>query len=138
MPKITEMFPSKYLKAEDFGDEDMVLTIKTLEMEEVGKDKEDKWILYFEEFEKGLVLNKTNTKVIAGIYGDDTDEWEGKLVTSYTTEVEYQGETVLGVRFRKKAPKPKKTASVTKKAQAAAPEADDDEENDEALAEAPF
>lgn len=102
-----QMFPSKWLAATDFGDEDVVVTIKALEFETVGQkgDEEDKPVLYFREFKKGLVLNKTNCKTIAKLLGDETDDWEGKKITLFTVEVEYQGQQTLGIRVRSRLPK---------------------------------
>lgn len=115
MPKVSEMNPSKYLKAEadcvdpDGDPADLHLTITEVRQETVGMgaQADKKWVLYFKEVDKGLVLNKTNTKAIAKLHGDDTDDWEGKRITLYQTEVEYQGETMLGIRVRLTAPKAK-------------------------------
>lgn len=116
MPKVSEMNPSKWLKAEDCVDADgdaadLLVTIAGVEQEEVGQgaQMDKKWVLYFKEEKKGLVLNKTNTKAIAKIHGDDTDDWLGKRIALYQTEVEFQGETMLGIRVRLKAPSTKKS-----------------------------
>ena len=109
MPKLSEMFPSNYLKADQCADADMLLTISEIKQENLGMGKniESKWVLYFEETDKGLVLNKTNTNAICRLHGEDTDDWDGKRIALYATEVEYQGETMLGIRVRLKAPKVK-------------------------------
>lgn len=139
MPKLGDLFPSNYLKSSDFSEEeDTIYTIKELKSQTLGqgKDAEDKYVMYFDEVTKGMVLNKTNAKVIATLYGDDTDDWEGKKIALYLTEVEFNGETMLGIRVRKRTPKIKsesKAAAVSTpapgKAAAAAPTpipADDD------------
>lgn len=76
--RMNDMFPSKYLKKEEFP-APAVLTIKVCAMEEVARG-EEKPILYFVEKSKGLVLNKTKGIELALHYGDDTDEWAGKKV----------------------------------------------------------
>lgn len=104
---ISEMFPSKYLKAGDLPEDgDLVVTIVKCEMETVGNDApEAKAVVYFRELpNKGLVLNKTNAVTIQNIYGPDTDLWIGKKIAVYVTEVQYAGKTMLGVRVRLKAP----------------------------------
>ena len=131
MAKIGQMFPSKYLKASDFDESGSVLTIDRVEMETVGqgKDADDKPIVYFKELEKGLVLNKTNAGIISNLHGDDTDDWEGKLVTLYATEVQFQGDMVEAIRVKKKAPKPsaaKKSAAPSKPPAKPAREAGED------------
>ena len=105
--KISESFPSKYMKSTEIGDEDLVVTIKDIEIKNVGNadDPDEKPVIYFEGHEKGVVLNKTNANTISSLYGDDTDGWIGKKIALFTTEVEYQGKMTLGIRVRLKAPK---------------------------------
>lgn len=102
--KMSEMFPSRFLKAEEFGvDERKTLTIKTVEIEELGQGakKEPKPVVYFREIDKGLVLNKTNGAMVAELYGDDTDEWTGKKITLVTLEVDSFGDIVRAIRVSK-------------------------------------
>ncbi len=108
VPKLNEMFPSRFLKASDIDDgADMVLTIDSLKMETLGqgRDSQEKWVVFFKETAKGLVLNKTNTNVIAKLYGDDTDEWAGCKVALFATEVQFKDEMVLSIRVRTRVPK---------------------------------
>jgi hypothetical protein len=109
MPKIGDMYPSRYLKAGDFEDGDATLTIADIRQERIGqgRDADDKWIVYFEEEEKGLVLNKTNSNSIAKLHGDDTDDWIGKEITLFATEVQFQSEMVEAIRIRSKPPRRK-------------------------------
>lgn len=103
--KISSAFPSAYLKSQEL-DGDTVYTIDRVEIETLGqgKDAEEKPVVYFTETEKGLALNKTNANTIASLYGDDTDDWAGKPVTLYATEVEFQGKQTLAIRVRMRAP----------------------------------
>ena len=104
---MNDLFPTNYLKAADFEDGDAILTIAGLEQQTLGqgRDAAEKWIVYFREVDKGLVLNKTNAGTIAKLYGDDTDDWIGKKVTLYSTEVQFQSEMVEAIRIRSKMPK---------------------------------
>lgn len=107
MPKTSEMFPSRWLKASDFADGDATLTIREVGQERIGqgKDAADKFVLYFEDEDKGLVLNKTNVNTIAKLHGDDTDDWIGKDITLFTTEVQFQSDMVEAIRVRSKPPR---------------------------------
>jgi hypothetical protein len=127
MPKTSEMYPSRFLKASDFEDGDRALTIADIRSERVGQgaQADDKWVLFFKEEEKGLVLNKTNTTIIAKLYGDDTDDWFGKPVTLYATEVQFKDDMVDAIRVRSKAPRPARKEKVNVPSP---PEADDDDE----------
>lgn len=107
---VNDAFPSKYLKADDLDGEDRVFTIKQIRMETIGKgEKEQKLVIFFEDEEKGLVCNKTNAKTIAKLYGGDTDEWPGKKIILFPTEVEFQGEPTMAIRIRQRTPGASKT-----------------------------
>jgi hypothetical protein len=58
--KISEEFPSQYLKASDLGGRDIRVTMGRVEREKIGTD--NKLVLYFKGKDKGLVLNKTNAR----------------------------------------------------------------------------
>lgn len=125
MPTVNDMFPSKYLRAADCDDGDLVLTIRGVNPERIGQD--DKWIVLFRETDKTLVLNKTNTKVITKLYGDDTDNWVGQQVTLFGTEVDFQGDMVPAIRIRSKVPK--KTATGQAVPKPTKPATEDDTED---------
>lgn len=96
--KIDEAFPTRFLSASDIT-KDVSLEIKEVIMEEVGRDKDKKPVVYFHGIEKGLVLNKTNANKIKDVLeSDDTDDWKNKKITLVTREVEYQGESVAAIR----------------------------------------
>lgn len=139
------LFPNLYISAADLieaqkktGRDGVVLTIASVRLEELkterGKDK--KACVYFVEMEKRhrdgngenkrLVLNKTNMKTIAKLYGYETNDWVGKRVMLFPSRCEAFGETVDCVRIRDQAP-----PEPTKKPQpayAAAREPGDDEQ----------
>lgn len=99
--KVSSLFPSKYLRADDLQDHEVQCTIADVRVEDVSGDgTDDKPVLYFEGKDKGLVLNKTNSMVIASSYGDDTDDWQGKPVVLYPTKTQYQGKLVPCLRVR--------------------------------------
>ena len=102
--KIGEMMPSKYLKKEDVG-RGALVTIKGLARTNVamdGEPAENKYVLYFNEFEKPLVLNSTNIHLCAQICGsEDTDDWTGKQLVLYTDpNVSFGGKLIGGLRVR--------------------------------------
>src|ERR1700723_2608850 len=81
VPKVSEMVQNKYLRKEDVED-DTPATIKGVRLEDLGKEaeKEQRWVIYFRQFQKGMVLNVTTIRVLESAYGDDTDVWIGKQV----------------------------------------------------------
>jgi hypothetical protein len=99
--KVSSLFPSKFLKADDLNDREIQCIIKDVQVEDVSGDGSDrKPVLYFEGKEKGLVMNKTNSMVIASSHGEDTDDWGGKSVVLYPTKTQFQGKLVPCVRVR--------------------------------------
>ena len=99
---IDTVFPSKYLKSSDIGDQQPVVAIDRVEIEEIGRDEDSKPVIYFMGMNKGLVLNKTNAKKIIEITGSkDTEMWAGTKVRLYATETQFAGDTVDCIRIKK-------------------------------------
>lgn len=100
---INAMFPSKFLKKEDF-DRDTLLTIRGVKSENVAQDdkpEEYKPVLYFTEREQGLALNRTNAGILMDLYGSETDNWRGKKIVAYNdTSIMFQGKRTGGIRLR--------------------------------------
>lgn len=96
--KISEEFPSTYLKASDLGGREIRVTMANVEREKIGTDT--KLILYFKGKEKGLVLNKTNAYAIGDGYGEDTQDWYDQPLILFSIKTEYQGKIVDGLRCR--------------------------------------
>ena len=80
---------SGYLKALDIDntdDEEMVLTI--VDVNEVYSESlsKDQIEVSFNEIEKKLTLNVTNTKKLVEMYGMDDEEWIGKKIRLYSDD----------------------------------------------------
>ena len=131
--RMNDAFPSKWLKAEELEEGDLIVKIKEAKFEEFIDPKtqkaDSKPVLHFlGDDTKPLVLNKTNYKTISKLLGsDDTDDWTGKRIALYATEVESFGEVMLGIRVRLKAPPTPKVATA-KQALAAVEETVDAED----------
>ena len=108
MSDYRKMFDSDYLANWDL-DGDVTVEISKVVAGEVGgeqgRDKERKPILYFKGATKGMVGNKTNCRIIAGMYGNDTGEWVGRSITLFATTCDAFGDTVDCIRVRPIAPK---------------------------------
>ncbi len=112
--KMSEEFPSKYLRAADLQGREVRLTMAHCEREEVGtKDgrPDYKPVLYFKGKTKGVALNKTNAMVISDFYGDDSADWFGHDVFLYAVDTEYQGKKTQGLRVRIPTPKDDRPAA---------------------------
>jgi hypothetical protein len=87
-----DVFPSKYLKTGDLQGHKVRVLMASVQMEDLND--ENKPVLYFHGKEKGLVLNKTKWNSIADLYGDDSDDWEGKPIVLAPGKTTYQGKRV--------------------------------------------
>jgi len=96
--KISEEFPSKYLKAADLGGKEAKVIMQNVEKEKLGDDM--KLVLYFKGKEKGVVLNKTNSNTICDSYGDDTEDWFDQPLILFSVMVDFQGKVGPAIRCR--------------------------------------
>lgn len=127
--KISNAFPSKYMKAGDLNDRPALFVMNRVEIEDVGGE-DKKPVLYFSKQQKGLVLNRTNSKVISLAYGDDTDDWEGKEIVLFPAMVEFKGDTVEAIRVRKPKNRPE-PAQAAPAPELNPPPHDEEEHNDQ-------
>lgn len=104
--RVSEAYPSAYLKAADLQGRTVNVKIDRYTIEEIGDDR--KPVLYFVGKEKGLVLNKTNANEIAFVYGDDMDQWLGQGIELFSMQVSFQGKMMPGLRVRVPRPQPQK------------------------------
>ena len=104
-------FPSKYLKGDDI-EVGSVLTIKGVQFEEVGFEKEEKPVIYFEEELRGCVCNKTIARTLVKAFGDDEKTWPGKKVIATTEVVHFRGEVTNALRLHPAPAERKKKANL--------------------------
>jgi hypothetical protein len=102
---INKAYKSNYLKAADIDEEEVVVTIaEDVQMQEINGD--EKPILYFNEFEQGLVLNKTNASTISQVLNSsETKDWVGKQIVLFVATVDFQGKATEAIRVKLRAPR---------------------------------
>lgn len=98
--KFSDFVSTKYLGQNDIPKPQMV-TIAGFSQVEVEPGKV-KIAVKFREFDKPLLLNKTNTKRIQAAYGNDSDATVGKKLAIFVDEnvTNTKGEIVGGVRIK--------------------------------------
>jgi hypothetical protein len=118
---VTELL-SSFLTKEDFP-RPALGTIAKLSQETLKNDEgtsETKWCMHFEEYDRGLLLNKTNIRLVAAFLGNDTNTWMGRQIVIYNDPtVAFGGRTVGGIRLR--APKNQAPAQANPAPAATAP-----------------
>lgn len=76
-----------YFGEADFAtmDDTFTVTIKSYDVETVTNEqgRSQKGVLHFKENVKPLILNVTNGKTIAALYGRDIEGWIGQQITLY-------------------------------------------------------
>ena len=99
---VNTLFPSKYFKADD-ATPPIILTVKRVSWERMKDqegNEEDKPVIWFNEEEKGMVLNRTNANTLTSLFGAETDRWTGQRVTLGTEMVTAFGATKPALRFK--------------------------------------
>jgi hypothetical protein len=105
---VRSFFDRAYLGVWELCGREVTVTISRVvagDLVAQGNRKSKKPIVYFEKTEKGLVLNKTMMKAIAGLYGYKASDWIGKRITLYPTTTSFGSETVDCIRVRPTVPK---------------------------------
>lgn len=110
IPTLAELKDSEHLCKENFLDDngkykDKTVTIRTIEKGEVydprKRVKVPKFIIYFEEGKKGMVLNVSCRSKLVEKFGNVVKNWVGKKVTLYVDpDVKFAGKVVGGIRVR--------------------------------------
>ena len=82
--------------------EELVCEISSVSIEAIknqnGKDEQVPVVQFTNA--PPMVLNITNTKTIAGLYGDLYDHWVGKLIQVFATKVKAFGSVTTALRVR--------------------------------------
>lgn len=106
--KLSEMFPRKYASGEDLGGNPATLTIANVRTEKMrpqaGAPEVQKFVVYFQGADKGVILSRTLAYQIADITGsEETADWTGKKVTLYPQPMKVAGKNRIAIRARKPA-----------------------------------
>ncbi len=99
-PDARDFLGGNYLGKDDL-DGPKVVTVEDVREEEVQGAQRRKLVVSFREFEKPLILNKTNIKRLASIFKTgDTGLWRGQVLLYVDEQVEYAGARVGGIRVQ--------------------------------------
>ena len=101
------LFDRDYIAAFDLNGKDVTVTIAKVEGKQLtsaGGKTNKKPVLHFDGAEKGFVCNKTNSRVIATLYGNFTEDWVGKKLTMYPTKTHSPAGETDCIRIRPSIP----------------------------------
>lgn len=100
--KVSDVFASKYLSANDLKGRTYQLTIAGIQIEELDGQggKKTKPVLFFQGAQKGMVLNRTNAEAISVVLGDETNDWIGHKLELFSMRVQGPNGMTDGLRCR--------------------------------------
>jgi hypothetical protein len=96
-----------YLGAYSLDDPTMIVEIKKVEKRQImGADgKKDDAVVAELVGQKPMILNATNMKTIAGLYGNYIEDWVGKKITLFVANVKAFGTVTEALRVAAEVPK---------------------------------
>lgn len=103
------LFPSKMLLLGSQNlnpGEELIATIKAVEIQEIKNQQGQTERVPVVQFDNAppMVLNITNTRTIANLYGECYDQWAGKSIQIYATVVKAFGSEQMALRIREAIP----------------------------------
>lgn len=108
---VRKLYDKDYIYDYDLEGRDITVTIERVAggtLVGTGGKSNKKPVVFFKGTEKGLALNITNARVIAGLYGGfESAAWIGKRITLYPTTTTFGAQTVGCIRIRNVIPKAK-------------------------------
>jgi len=97
--KVTQCFDSRFIDALAVTGADAKLTIKSVAAPGTVKSADgspiDKPIVFFEETDKGFIINITNARTIGLAHGNEMDAWAGKKITLFATTTDAFGKKAV-------------------------------------------
>lgn len=101
--RMRDALPGRYLSGDDL-DEEVIVTIDRVVMESFRDPRTRvetrKPVMYFQRAKRGLIVNRTNWRTVADLYGDESDNWTGKRIVLAPTMVDAYGKQTKAVRVR--------------------------------------
>ena len=103
--KLSQMFPRRYATGEDLRGKAVTVTIAKVTQEKMhpqpNAPEVERWVVFFKETQKGVILSRTLAYQIAEAIGDEeTDHWIGNQITLYPQSMTVAGKHVIAIRAR--------------------------------------
>ena len=105
--RMRDALPGRYLSGDDL-DGEVIVTIDRIVMESFRdprtRQESRKPVMYFQRAKRGLIINRTNWRTVADLYGDESDNWVGKRIALVSMMVDAYGKQTKAVRVRPTSP----------------------------------
>ena len=98
---ISELYPRRFARGADLKGPATV-TIKAVTQEELHPNGRPvkKFVLWFEETPRGVILNRPLAVQLAELLGDDTETWGAQKITLYPEPMVVAGRPCTAIRAR--------------------------------------
>ena len=99
--KISELYPRRFARGSDLKGP-ATITIKDITQEELhpaGRPVK-KYILWFSETPRGVILTRPLALQLANVLGDDTAIWKDQKITLYPEPMNVAGRACVAIRAR--------------------------------------
>jgi hypothetical protein len=105
MSRVSDVYSGEYVTAAQLQGRRATAQIVQVETEPVGQEQQLKLVLTLKNADgrmwpKRVVLNKTNSLILASAYGDETNDWAGRNIEIWAEPVQFQGRIVQGVKIQ--------------------------------------
>ena len=103
----TKYTTGKWMKGDDIEDgERIIVTIEQAYEHTFEQNGDVRPALDFLEIEQSLSLNKTNTKKLIDLFGNDPDDWQGKQISLIRNPQSFNGKfgVLVGAPPKKRGP----------------------------------
>ncbi len=99
-----ELYPRPYVKGADLQGKSWEVTVrdfsqKWMHPNSSGKP-ENKWVMFFENTEKGLIWNRTLNDQMVALHGPEVESWLGKKVRLYPVLMKVAGIDRVAIRIQ--------------------------------------
>ena len=114
--RMRDALPGRYLSGDDL-DGEVIVTIDRVVMESFRdprtRQESRKPVMYFQRAKRGLIVNRTNWRTVADLYGDESDNWTGKRIALAPAMVDAYGKQTKAVRVRPTRPPEARATNAT-------------------------
>ena len=94
---VHEMYRSNYMRSDSLNGQAFCFTITDCSAEKAEGD--ERLVLAFFEVSSLMILDRTNTNMLAELYGPETSEWIGKVIKLAPSTTLFLGQVVKYVRI---------------------------------------
>lgn len=91
---------SQWLKSEDLGGRSVIVKIESVDAVTLPNEDKQKLEVGFVGSDKALLLNVTNARTIADLFGSDTDDWLGHEIELFVMPVQGPNGMTKGIRVK--------------------------------------